>query len=319
MSFKPTLFGFSAFVLAAVLMAQDRPKSPAKRVAPPKFNSAEVSQVFFADVFSKLQGERPATPTANAAPAGGATATVTSGGTPTTSGGAGGWSKLISSGTIEDEIKAIKLEVDKNVTTPSDFAGRGHKIIRREFSMLAMLFAVIAEYEGEVRFKKDAATARDLFARTANNTKAGGNTNVFSEAKLRKADLDELLSGSSLPAQQAAEAPEWGVIIDRAPLMQRLEALYQEKVAKSLASKDEFGKHTEEILRDVELIAVMATVLTKPGMSDAEDETYAGFAKSMKAAASEIVDAVKLKNYDQARAAAGKIDKACSQCHEAYR
>ncbi len=319
MPVKPAVLVLSAFVITAFVLAQDRTKSPAKRATPPKFNSAEVSQVFFPDVFSKLQGARPATPTANAAPSSGATATVTPGGATTASGGAGGWSKLISSGTIEDEIKAIKLEVDKNVTTPSDFAGRGHKVIRREFSFLAMLFAVIAEYDGEVRFKKDAATARDLFSRTANNTKAGGNTNVFSEAKLRKGDLDELLNGSSLPAQPAGDTPEWGVIIERSPLMQRLEAIYQERVAKSLASKDEFGKHIEQILHDAEIISVMATVLTKPGMSDAEDQTYIGFANSMKSSAREIVDAVKLNNYDQARAAAGKIDKACSQCHEAFR
>ena len=54
-------------------------------------------------------------------------------------------------------------------------------------------------------------------------------------------------------------------------------------------------------------------------MSDGDDESYAGFAKTMQAAAGEIVDAVKLNSYDQARAAAGKIDKACSQCHDAYR
>ena len=319
MLLKRSLLIFSALAFTAFLFAQDKTKTPAKRVSPPKFNSAEVSQIFFEDVFSKLQGDRPASTTASAAPAAGATATAAPGSTPAAAGGAGGWSKLISSTTIEDEIKAIKLEVDKNVTTPSDFAGRGHKLIRREFTLLAMLFAVIAEYDGDVRFKKDAATARDLFARTANNTKAGGNSNVFSEAKLRKADLDELLSGSSLQSKPAGEAVDWGTMIDRSPFMQRLEAMYQERVAKSLASKEEFNKNKETVLHDAELIAVMAAVLTKPGMSDAEDQSYLGFANSMKTAASEIVDAVKLNNYDQARAAGGKIDKACSQCHEGFR
>jgi len=67
------------------------------------------------------------------------------------------------------------------------------------------------------------------------------------------------------------------------------------------------------------MIATIATVLTKTGMSDADDETYKGFATTMQQAGSEIVDAVKLNSYDQARAAAGKITKACDQCHEAYR
>lgn len=301
------------------LAAQDKGKSAAKRVAPPKFKPAEVSQVFFDDVFAKLQGERPASTTAapTGAAAGGATANVAA-----SAGGAassGTWSKLISAQTIEDEIKAIKQEVDKNVSTPSDFAGRGHKVIRREFSILAMLFAVIGEYDADVRFKKDAPVAKEVFARTANNTKAGGNSNVFNEAKLRKADLDELLSGSSLQATASGEAMEWSVIIDRGPLMQRLEAIYQEKIAKQLASKDEFTKNAEEILHDAEVVAVMGEVLTKEGMGDADDKTYAGFAHSMRDAATEIAGAVKGNNYDTARAAAGKIDKACSQCHEGYR
>jgi len=80
-----------------------------------------------------------------------------------------------------------------------------------------------------------------------------------------------------------------------------------------------FSKNVEVVMHEAELVGAMATVLTKEGMSDADDETYSGFAKSMKEAASEIVDAAKSNNYDQARAAAGKIDKACSQCHEAYR
>ena len=185
--------------------------------------------------------------------------------------------------------------------------------------MLAMLFAVIAEYDGDVRFKKDAAAARDLFARTANNTKAGGNTNVYKEATLRKTDLEELLNGSSLASEGSSEATDWSVIIDRSPLMQRLELLHQEKLSKQLASKEEFEKQIEEVFHNAEMIAVMSAVLTKPGMTDGEDETYAGFANSMKEGAREVAEAVKLSNYDQARAAVGKIDKACSQCHENYR
>jgi hypothetical protein len=233
--------------------------------------------------------------------------------------GIGEWAKLISSTTIEDEIKAIKLEVDKNITTPTEFAGRGHKAIRREYSVLAMLFAIINEYEGDVRFKKDAAAARNVFARTANNTKAGGNTNVFKEAKDRKADLDELLGGSSISSDGGNETPAWPMIIDRSPLMQRLEAAFQAKLTPTLANKDEFSKNAELVLHEAELISVMAAVLTKEGMSDAEDDTYLGFAKTMKDAAIEVANAAKGNNYDQARAAAGKIDKACSQCHESYR
>jgi hypothetical protein len=307
-------------VLSLALIAQERAQRPAKRARPPQFDSAKASQYFFDDVFTKLVGARPATGSAST-PAAGAPGAAPAAGkeaaTSTPAAGAG-WMKLISAATIEDEIKLIKQDIDKNVTTPSDFAGRGHKVVRREFSMLAALFAIVAEYDGDVRFKKDAATARNLFARTANNAKAGGNANVFNEAKLRKTDLDELLSGSSL-TPSSGEAPEWAVIIDRSPLMQRLELCFQGRLSPTLANQGEFAKNGSSVVRGAELIAALANVLAKAGMPDSDDETYTGFARGMRDAAGEIVEAVKLKNYDQARAAAGKIDKACSQCHESYR
>jgi hypothetical protein len=309
----------SLAVLTATSLFAQQPPRTIKRAKPPKFDPAKVSEYFFEDAFTKVLGERPASSsTATAATSGAAAATAPANGAPAAT-GSGQWSTIISAPTIEDEIKAIKREVDKNVTTPSDFAGRGHKAIRREFSILAMLFAIVNEFEGDIRFKKDAAVARNVFARTANNTKAGGNTNVFSEAKTRKTDLDELLSGSSLTAEGAQETPDWPTIIDRSPLMQRLEAAFQAKLTPALANKDEFAKNRDSVLHESELVGAMATVLTKEGMSDADDETYAGFAKTMKEAAIEMANAVKGNNYDQARAAAGKIDKACSQCHESYR
>ena len=51
---------------------------------------------------------------------------------------------------MEDEIKAQKLLVDADVTTPSAYAS-GHKAGRRDFSMLAMLFAIAGEYDGDIR------------------------------------------------------------------------------------------------------------------------------------------------------------------------
>ena len=57
------------------------------------------------------------------------------------------WSRVISAATLEDEIKLLKLNVDKTVTTPSSFAGRGHKPARLDFSLLAMLFAIVDQFD----------------------------------------------------------------------------------------------------------------------------------------------------------------------------
>lgn len=295
------------------------------RAPAPNFDPMEVSRIFFDDVFTKLQGERPAAgsapvvaSTSNAARPGGAAAAMPGGSAPTGDSGAG-WSKLISTTTLEDEVKAIRLNLDQAVTTPSKFAGLGHKDARRDFSLLAMLFAIVGEYDTEVRWKDQAPIARDVFARTAANTKAGGNTNTYNEAKRRKDDLQTLLSGSAITGDSSGPTVEWGTLVNVGPLMQRLEKAYDGNLAEWTSSKEAFSSHLEEVVHEAELAAAIAEVIMKEGMDNADDETYLGFSKRLRQGALDIVAGVKLNNYDQARAAAGEISKACSECHEQYR
>lgn len=308
------------FLLASALVAQS-PRSSAKhRVQPPEFNKATSANVFFDDVFAKLVGNRPKTLTGTAATGRADPVTTHAGNNdPGSTGGANGWSKWISSSTIEDEVKALKLSLDTNVTTPSDFAGRGHKPVRRDLTTLAMMFAIIAEYDGDVRWKKDAPGIRDMFARTAANTKAGGNSQVYNEAKVRKTELQELLSGNPPPVKEAEIKATWPQVCDRSPLMQRLEAAFDGKLAPLVANKEDFAKNKPLVKHEAEVIAALAEVLNKEGMDDADDETYREFALTMKKAATEIVDSVKLDNYDKARESVGVITKTCTECHQSYR
>jgi hypothetical protein len=315
------IVGVVVVVLAAGLAgAQQRAAARYPRAQPPTFDAAKTADYFFDDVFTRLVGERPAVPPAGgSAQAGAGVPGASRTAAPTSATAGPGWSRWISASTLEDEIKSIKQEIDRSLTTPSEFAGRGHKTVRREFTVLAMLLAIIAEYDGDVRFKREAAAARDVFARTANNAKAGGNINVFQEARQRKSDLNDLLNGAPLAAAGGDQPADWAVVVARAPLMQRLEGTFQNRLSPALANADEFARSTGTVRHAAELISAIAATLTRPGVDDADDPTYAGFAAGMQGAAAEIVEAVKLKSYDQARAAAGKIDKACSQCHEAYR
>lgn len=304
----------SLCVLNLAVLAQEEKNKSKQRAKPPKFGS-EVNRIFFDDLFSKLQGERPKNPgavVAGPAPGAGPTGEAT--------GGASfAWSKMISGSTLENEIKAIKLNVDKSVTTPSDFAGRGHKEVRRDFSILAAMFGIIGEYDADVRWKNMGPAARDLFARTARNTKAGGNDNTYKESKQRKVDLQDLLGGASLQAEAEQADADWSAICDRGPLMQRLDSGFEGKIGNWTSNKAEFDANLEEVMHEAEVVAALSEVLTKEGMDDWEDETYMGFAKRMKQGAMEIASAVKLSNYDQARKASGDVKKACTECHELYR
>ncbi|ADB14773.1 hypothetical protein Psta_0076 [Pirellula staleyi DSM 6068] len=311
------IIGLLAVAAIPTASAQQKPPKTITRAKPPAFPAND--STFFEDAFRDgLVGGRPAdlSKAVVAAPSGGAAAPMANAGGPTSG---TGWSALISPTTIEDEIKALKLVIDTGITTPSDFAGRGYKAARRDFSMLAMLFAVAGDYDGEVRWKKDAPAARDIIGRTAANSKVG-TSQVFQEAKLRKQELQDLLSGSSPYAGKEAETKvTWPNVCDRSPLMMHLENIYEPRLKPALADKGSFTANADKILHDAEIIAVIGDVLTKEGMMDADDDEYKVFCEQMKKAGKEIAEAVRLKNFEAASSASTEIGKACTACHENYR
>ena len=307
-----------ALAAAPFVGAQQKGK-PVKRAQPPKFEKK--GDVFYPDAFKDgLVGARPAD-LGKAAP----TVTAgTPGGSSTPAGGAGGlagsgWSAIISGQTIEDEVKDLKKLIDVEVTTPSDYAGKGYKVARRDFSMLAMLFGIAGEYDGEVRWKKDSPSARDVFARTAANSKVG-TSQVFQEAKLRKSELQDLVGGSSPYQGKDSEAKAvWNAVCDRSPLMQHLERIYEPQLKPLLADKGQFTANIDKVTHDAEIIAAIGAVLSKSGMEDADADEYKAFCLKLQKAAKDIVEAAKVKNFDAASSAGTAIGKACAECHEGYR
>ncbi len=164
------------------------------------------------------------------------------------------------------------MRLDQLITTPAAFAGGGFQQARKEFSLQALLFAIIEAYPGDVRWKSSAAVAREAFASAAANTKVGSRQ-VYDEAKKRLADLGELMNGAQLPGDARSEI-EWSMLIDRVPLMQLLEWAEKEGVATYSASESQFKAHPEELRRFAELIAVLGKASIAAEMPDADDDDY---------------------------------------------
>ncbi len=293
------------------------PSSSKQRARLPQFRLDDSSQPFFTDLFSQLRGPRPA---GRSSPDAKVDSVSTPGLSPTDAVGTpagSAWPALISATTLADEIEALKIAIDKNVTTPSDFAGRGVKLVRRDFSILATLFAVVAEYDGDVRFKHSAAIARDRFARAAANARAAGSTNVYNEAKQRRRDLQDLLGGSRLSGEPSRV--DWERVAARSALMQRLKVGLRERLVVGTRDGSEFSRRQEILLHEAEIVAAIAEVLTQEGMEDGDDEEYAALSRRMQAAAVDLVGAVKMTAPERARLAVGQVSQACADCHELYR
>ena len=200
---------------------------PVKRAKPPVW-SQDVLDEFFVDAREQLVGERPAKQTAAVAttsPAGQGSAARAGAET----GGAAPWSQVISGDALAAEVKRIAATLREPLANPAKFKSGGYKTCRAAFNELAVLFAVIAEYDGDVRWKDDASSLRDALARAARNCKTGTDQ-TFAEGSELRTQLDDLIRGERLGGKPAPPPERWSDLADRSLLMTRMEVALQEGI-----------------------------------------------------------------------------------------
>lgn len=297
-------------------LATGKESHPPRRARPLQW-SADVRDAFFADAREKLEGTRPDYAQARAGNAADANAAALPKDTESRAGD--GWSKLIAAETIETEIKRLQKSVATTVTTPGPFKGGGYKACRRDFSLLALLFGVAAEYHGQVRWQDVAPGLRDQFARAAQNCKVGTDQ-TFRQATERNQELAELVAGARPQVSKAEpRVANWADVADRVSLMQRLNTAHQERLTKWLANEREFRAHADDVVHEAQIIALIADVIHREAFEYWDDETYAGYAKELKQSATDVAAAAESGNYQQAQQAIGRTTKSCSDCHDGYR
>lgn len=307
-------------VVAVAGVAAGAGTSPVRRARPPgpEADNAAAGN-FFKDAFASLQGPRPAFDAA-ARPAAVAAAAGPAGGGSEPAQGGGGfkWSALVSGDTLIDEIKTMQERVAPVVTTPSTFKGGGYNDAQQAFSVIGLAFGLIAAHDEDVRWKKDAATARDLFARAGVNCKVGTDQS-FKESQLRVEDLKAMMDGNAPEGKPDRDEDfRWSQVSGRPPLMKRLEAA-DKLLAAATASQGEFTKQLDVVLHEAEMVAAIGEVIRQPDYEYHDDDSYLGYAASMRDAAVRIRESCLKKDYDTARAAAGEISKSCNDCHGDYR
>ncbi len=292
-----------------------------RRAIPPSAQWDKASaDFFFSDAFTTLEGTRPNFSSSGQKAAASQNTASVGDGTPTANGAAESfkWSSLVSADTLTDEIKTLNAIVSKTVSSPSDFKGGGYDQARESFSAIALVFAVIAAYDEEVRWKKTAETARDLFSRVGFNCKVGTDQS-FAESKLRVKDLESLLEGAPLTAKNDRDEDFlWSQVAGRPALMSRLEVA-DGIMSGAVAAKGDFLKQAEKLLHEMEIVAVIGETIQQKDFEYHDDDTYRGYAATMRDSALKAREAAKKSDYDGARAAVGALKKSCDACHADYR
>ncbi len=306
---------FCFVVFPSMLDAQETKAKPKyRRAKPPAFDEKSMSGVFFDDVKSQLVGSLPS---ANASMAASSVKTETSAADASVSEADNIWKKRIDTATVEDLIKSAKLRLDPAVTSPAKFASGGYQIARRDFTLLTVLFGVIEQYPGDVRWKHSAARAKADFARIAENAKVGS-LPAYNEAKAKHQTFGDLLNGVRLdPPKDALTA--WSDTVDRIAAMQLLEWILRDSLNATVASDGAFRDGAEEARKYAQLTSVIGEILLQDGMPDQDSEEYQQWTKEMIASCEQIVVGATKPDLTTTREAISRLDKSCNSCHEHFR
>jgi hypothetical protein len=190
--------------------------------------------------------------------------------------------------------------------------------VNERFEILSILFAIVRQYEGDIRWKEHAVAAQLLFEQAAVASRSGS-LKGFQFCKSRREDLEILVRGGSIAINsQAREKVDWETAADRSPIMVRLE-IANEELKKLTSNESAFQANSDRIFHHSNLIAAMAKVIIQPGMPEAEEDSYVAFSRSMKSAAAKLKSAVKTNDFKIATAAANLVSKSCADCHAEWR
>ena len=274
----------------------------------PDWSAAPGTEIFFDDAFADaLQGTPPAGEAAADAAGGDSAIAVTK------------WSSWVPADIIEDEVKSLYQELLRSVRNGSEYRRTDPQIVRRNLALLATWFAVIAEYDAEVRWRTSASAAQHQFvALTAHSPESLANS--YDKVKLAVDDLQELLSGGSpWDGSAATHDASWPQAANRSLIMQRWDMAASERLAPWLANATVFERERDAVRHEAGVLAGLAEALKQDGMDDSTETEYREFTQGLQLAASRIMRAA--AEQDFAAAAAGYVDvhRTCDQCHEIYR
>jgi len=281
-------------------------ESPRRRAKPPQW-SQEVRDVFFDDARKELVGNRPvlraAKTQAEVVESEGSLQNVDS-----------SWSDLIDAETLQSEVKQTINNVAGAIATSGKFNGEGHQQCQRDFSLLAVLFGVIEEFDEQVRWQRNAGVVRRHLKQAAAMCEEASEES-YSAAKQEYGLLTDLLRGQPTIDDSLQEKGQ----VERSQLMLRMEQSVEEVLGSALSSKKNFRRRSTEVIHESQLLAVLAKLIVEEGYESADDEEFSGFARQLGEASTALVQAAKEENYEAARSAVGRLTQSCSTCHEDFR
>jgi hypothetical protein len=229
--------------------------------------------------------------------------------------GAVDWEQLAPIAAITDEVKQIRVRLEKSLLKVGDF-NKNTALIGQDGALLAAIAAVVAKHPGDVNWKPKANHIRDLGYQISVKAEGTG-SKPFNATKAPFDDIKRLLDGEE-PAGTAKEDVPLSEVADRAALMARLSARY-ESVKSNVNTAARLQEDKARVLGDLAIMNLMMTVMADHSYDQADDPRYAGYVQAMLTDQKAAMEAANSGNFDAYSAAIGRINNSCNECHMIFR
>lgn len=314
---KGTVFGVAIVVAAAAGSragdADDGPP-PRPRAAPPDW-PRDVVDAFFRDAREQLVGERPRPTEAPEAddrrPAAGQ---------PQDSprDGLAQWSAWIDEAALTTEVKRIHNNLRAPLANPSKFKAGGYLLCQRDYSVLAVWMAIIAEHPDQVRWHDQASLLAMRFRAAAKACETPSDES-YKAAAAAIIDLEEIIRGGRLAGETPRTRLAWPDLAERRHLMQRMETALETAIEEAVANPATFRRDADQVAHEAQLVAALGEVIGQAPYEYADDPAFTAMTKDLRDAAQTLTKAARDNEHQAAVAAVSRMKQSCSDCHAGYR
>jgi len=235
--------------------------------------------------------------------------------TPSPAAGKVDWQGLAPIDLLVDEVKQIRVRLEKNLQKVGDF-NKNVGAISTDAAVLAAIAGVVERHPEKVNWKAKASNIRDLAGEVYMKAEGSG-SKPFNATKTPFEDIKRLLDGESA-AKEAATAAPFAESADRGALMKRLESTYN-SLKSNVNSPGRLKEEAENVHRELSIMSVLITVMADESYDQASDPRYAAFVSKIVEQQKASDEAARGGNFDDFSANLSKINVTCNECHMLFR
>ena len=221
---------------------------------------------------------------------------------------------------LEEEVRRLQDRLSGAMAQLESY-NKNYRTIRVDAATLAILAAMAAEGEYNLKWQKQAKAVRDWAMLVRQSARSLGPSNYTTTNQHFKT-LVRLLSDKPVQLEQesleSAEDTVWQETVDLSLLMRRLDRSFEITIKEAAIDGDSSRKNRLTLQHEATLLRAFGQAIAISS-EWSEEASYQQFCVDFIVQAEALLSAVKARSEDVVSETISKLDRSCKNCHEEYR